>query len=477
VKPLLNSDGGGALLTVVIVYGFLGGLALVATLAFGQDLQDRTLPLLLSQPLSRSRIWNQKMILITAAVFAATLIELVLLAAVSGWYSGDEIRHAIGTFRSDEVFIAGMFLLATVCSCGFWTLFARSTIGGLVFNVASQFIAAVSVALLWGKFRGYDEPFQEPWTFVLVGAAGFLYSGAFLWAGARKFRRLEVRGDRLGEGDPFGFGAGRGRIWFRLLASRPTRPALNFIKKELLLQKTVAQFSMLFVLCWFAVMLLQWLGPVQHLTFLYDVLACVYAPVASLLAGCISLGEERALGLTSPQRALPFAPALQWLLKLGSSAATAVVLGFSLPLVLVILTNRLGLANESGLASAGNSAVLGFAAISTIMFVLGYWAIHLAGNTLKAALFAIAFVVLLNALTFTGIYLGTFAFGSDSPRPNERQIIFVVLRDTSIAAGVIMLGQSFIRFRMAEERRGMFLYPFTLAAAIFAISFLLTRYG
>src|SRR5437899_1871051 len=71
VKPLVDGAGMETLLTGIIGYGFLGGLALMATLSFGHELQDRTLPLLLTQPASRSWLWNQKMLIITGAVFAA----------------------------------------------------------------------------------------------------------------------------------------------------------------------------------------------------------------------------------------------------------------------------------------------------------------------------------------------------------------------------------------------------------------------
>jgi hypothetical protein len=476
-KPLVEGDGMEALITGIVVYGFLGGLALVATLSFGHELQDRTLPLLLSQPLSRSRLWNQKIIMITGAVFAAVLLEFVLLAAVSGRYWEDGMHYTIRrAFRSEEIFMAGIFLLATVCSCGFWTLFARSVIGGLVFTVAAQFITAVAVALLWGQFRGYDEPFQDPLTFAVIAVAGLLYSGAFFWIGWRKFTRLEVRASQIGEGDSSGVAGSRARIGSRLLASRPNGRVLNLIKKELRLQKAIVQFAVVFVLCWAAVVLLQWLRPAQRLDPLCFVLMCIYAPVTGLLAGCISLGEEKALGMTISQRALPFAAWLQWLLKLGTGGATALTLGVCLPFILFLATSKFGLIHDSRLLNDSWSAIPVLGCISAIMFVIGYWAVALAANTLRAALIAIAGALILLALTFTGLYLATLALGTNGSGPQEHQVV-LLLRDTAACAVVVMLGQSFFRFRMAEERRSsLFLYPFTLGVVVLAFSFLTTCY-
>jgi hypothetical protein len=474
IKPWADAFGLGTLLTGIIGYGFLGGLALVATLSFGHELQDRTLPLLLTQPLSRSWMWNQKMLIICGAVFAAALVESGLVLGASGWYSGDELRETLRiTFRSEEIFIAGIFLLATVCSCGFWTLFAGSIIGGLVFTVSAQFISAVVVALAWGRFRGYDEPFQDGLTFVVIGVAGLVYAGVFLWLGWRKFTQLEVRTVHGGAGGNAG-GAG---CWSRLLASRPRGPVLNLIKKELHLQKTVAQLAGVLVLSWTAVALLQWLRPGQYIGYLFDGMAGFYAPVTSLLAGCISLGEEKALGLRLPQRALPFAPWLHWLVRLGVGLAIVTILGLGLPLILLLVTSWLGAIHESGLSNSNSEGFLLLSCISGVMFVLGYWAIGLVANTLRAALVGVVGIIILPALTILGVYLGGQALGTAGAGPRDGEMA-LVLQTTGICTVIVMVGQSLVRARAAEETRGkLFLYSFVLGAIVLAFSFVTTCFA
>src|SRR6266404_2824933 len=136
-------------------FALFTSLILMAALSFGTEYQQRTLPLLLSQPVERSRLWKEKMLVEFGAIAAITLCllvvhevlklsvgrDLVVAIATKVW-SGHQII-AGGHSELDNLgywILAGTFLLATLCSAGFWTLAARSTIGGAVFTVASQSI-------------------------------------------------------------------------------------------------------------------------------------------------------------------------------------------------------------------------------------------------------------------------------------------------------------------------------------------------
>ena len=46
---------------------FCAGMIIMAGLSFGTEFQQRTFPLLLSQPIHRSRMWNEKMIALGSA--------------------------------------------------------------------------------------------------------------------------------------------------------------------------------------------------------------------------------------------------------------------------------------------------------------------------------------------------------------------------------------------------------------------------
>src|SRR5439155_6164806 len=116
------------------------------------------------------------------------------------------------------------------------------------------------------------------------------------------------------------------RDWLRC---RPQGAALNLIRKELRLQKPLFLIAVVFALCWFVALGLWFIQPATHELFetVLTVLAVFYAPLIALLAGCVSLGEEKALGLTAWHLTLPVSAWKQWLAKLGVSSAIWLALG------------------------------------------------------------------------------------------------------------------------------------------------------
>src|SRR5437016_9629912 len=54
--------------------GFVLGIPLLATLPMGNEFQHRTLPLLLSQPISRMEIWSEKLSVTIVAVVSVALV-------------------------------------------------------------------------------------------------------------------------------------------------------------------------------------------------------------------------------------------------------------------------------------------------------------------------------------------------------------------------------------------------------------------
>src|SRR5262245_55690884 len=101
--------------STLYMFGLWIGVPLLAALSFGNEFQHGTMTLLLSQPVARTRIWFEKMILLTAAVLTTVAVYSML--------------------PHQGLAIAGLWFLIAVCSSTFWTLVAKSTIGGLVLNL------------------------------------------------------------------------------------------------------------------------------------------------------------------------------------------------------------------------------------------------------------------------------------------------------------------------------------------------------
>ena len=101
---------------------FFFGLPLLATLSLGNEFYHRTFSLWLSQPVSRIQLWYEKTGVMSAAVLSAGLVSgfAMFLFALPN----EELTYN----RTAAV----AYVLITVASATFWTLAARSTLGGFV---------------------------------------------------------------------------------------------------------------------------------------------------------------------------------------------------------------------------------------------------------------------------------------------------------------------------------------------------------
>ena len=121
---LLNgSDAAGIVATA---FAFLS--AALSVTIFGTEFSARTMGLLLTQPVSRRRLWWEKMAVLGATLMAAWLVMLVSIYVL--------IK---GEGKPENFFdLAGMSLLAIViafCSAPYLTLTCRNFIGGIAFTI------------------------------------------------------------------------------------------------------------------------------------------------------------------------------------------------------------------------------------------------------------------------------------------------------------------------------------------------------
>src|SRR5258706_3489008 len=119
------------------VWSFLIGCALfvlcasiplLAAISFGTEYQQRTLPLLLAQPQERSRLWNEKMGVLLIAIATPLLLFGASLPAVAFLWTGWDAHLQRDAEIFQSAILAATLILTTVCSTGFWTMVARSTI-------------------------------------------------------------------------------------------------------------------------------------------------------------------------------------------------------------------------------------------------------------------------------------------------------------------------------------------------------------
>jgi hypothetical protein len=360
----------------------LVGSALLAALTLGEEFSCRTMPMLLIQPRSRLRLWGEKML-----VQAAFLIPLGLTLSIS-------IAVVMeGDLGASSALILCFFALSA--SAGFWTLVARSTLGGVVFAVAS--LLAVLAASAWVESEFFAiRTITGPFT-VSGGILG--YAALSLWFGWRKFSRIELN---TPDGSETGINTADNQTLpaFAALRPRASSPQLNLLRKELRLQLPVVLISLVSAACWLL------LAVTGHSVLVWGnnetpLLMCgliMHAAIVLTLAGCLPLCEERSLGLHLANLTLPVPAARQWLLKLGVALAVGLLAGVALPAVLWQFTHNHPVnfwerRSVPGFVPAGEDGGWPlYGALGCLLVALGLWSATLLPRMTKA------FVVVINSV-------------------------------------------------------------------------------
>src|SRR5262245_37519641 len=160
--------------------GFWIGIPLLATLPLGSEFQYGTLPLLLSQPNDRNKMWREKWIVMGSAVLSATIVY---------WFPSVVVQHELWSSM-----FAGVWMITAACSATFWTLNAKSTIGGLILNLLQGFW----MMTVWKVVVSF-LPSGETRSVLVIGTfAGFSYAFAMLWLGNRRLMRFQAIGESTG---------------------------------------------------------------------------------------------------------------------------------------------------------------------------------------------------------------------------------------------------------------------------------------
>ena len=343
---------------------FILGTALLVALPFGTEFQQRTLSLILSQPVSRARVWFEK--------WGALAAVLLVLAAVQYLALRGVVADGRGVTR------ASIFLLALACSGFLWTLVAGSTIGGAAFTLGGLAIVEMISSLITSRVTGLEiDPFAIHPALVTVRIA---YAAITVWLGWRLFSRYELRA----QGDGPGVLPMSALDAVSALRCRPTGVIANLVRKELRLQQPTVLIAALFVLCWLAAMLtfsmVSWRPGVAELVF--TTLFVSYVPLVLVVCGTISIGEDTSLGIRAWHLTLPVSSATQWEVKLGVMLVAGALVGFALPLTLTLLTPALVTlpAGTIQLPPPGR-----IAAMAGALLVISFWSATLFGHTIKAA--------------------------------------------------------------------------------------------
>ncbi|MDR3675687.1 MAG: hypothetical protein P4N24_09370 [Acidobacteriota bacterium] len=318
--PLLHPPDAIAWITP---FAFFLGIPLLAALSYGNEFQHQTFSLLLSQPVSRREIWWEKLVAMLLLVALALLVFVLSSATHLIWEVTESFEYA------------GAWTIGIVASATFWTLLSRSTVGGVILNITVHAFAI----LLWSYWSSGTPSGSADTTFAsLIALIFWCYVGVMLWLGWRQLARLQATGTMAGDDlivagpdvMPRAFAA-----WFRC---RPRGATLNLIRKELRLLRPVWLFSLLSALGWTAltaVELLHQRKPADAFPVASLVVGVSCAVIIAILAGSMSLGEEKTSGRHAWHMTLPVSAWRQWLVKLLTALFVGVVCAGLLPLLLL----------------------------------------------------------------------------------------------------------------------------------------------
>src|SRR5258708_30634824 len=113
------------------------------------------------------------------------------------------------------------------------------------------------------------------------------------------------------------------------LRSRLTGLTLNLIRKEFRLLRPVWLLSLLGLMAWFCVPAFRYTPERASLPAMLMVVA--FTPLIAVLAGTLSLGEERSSGTHSWHLTLPVSAGRLWLIKLAMALFTSLICAVLLP--------------------------------------------------------------------------------------------------------------------------------------------------
>lgn len=372
------------------------GAQLVSALVFGHEFTDRTIGTLLTQPISRSQLWGEKMLVLAAALSG---IVICLLLVVGPQFI------LIKEIEPNDSNLAGFLLLLPVvtgwCSAPLMTMVMRGTLGGTALTVLFPLVFALAAAAL---------NVSDQWIFryTLATQSGYALICAIL--GYFKFRNLEDKGTVSAEITATALGTLTDKI------AGGTGAISNLIKKELRLQQPVFALAFVVMGFWVVLMIIKWSRPMFSVEYL-AVPAAILVVAVPALAGIITVAEERHLGLHDWHLTLPQSPRRQWFIKLGVGFLVNLLVGVMLATLLVLISQS---AFRTTIAGKNDWFVWLF--LNLWIYSASAYASSFSSNSLRALL-GLGFI----ACLMIGIWFLPFMIYSVSRQTSFREVALVLI--------------------------------------------------
>jgi ABC-type transport system involved in multi-copper enzyme maturation permease subunit len=378
-----NAHGFGPMLRITIAFVVCPAMVVMLALeSFGGEISAKTFSQLLTQSISRRRLWWTKVSLLAGAALALWAIwffSLLGLAKIFGtnFFPADSSGMAIQSL---------LFLFA-VFSGGLWTVLLFRQVG-----VAFWATILVPLALCVGTYSLLDD-WDPHRANVLVAILFVLYGVLGFWFARWLFLRAQ---DVQWSGGVIAIPKWRStpRVRAGAAAIRKYRPRMAVIKREFQLQQSqfiIAAFMAVLHLAAIALRNFAGLRGHEILQAVVHVFWILWL-LTPVLIGCAAIAEERKLGTLEGQLCTPVSNRFQFLTKLGVVVLLSVIFGALMPTVLESLdgTRILGDAHvlTHGLLPNSDTSILWYwvllAPIAVVSGLTAFYFSSLCRNTLQA---------------------------------------------------------------------------------------------
>jgi ABC-type transport system involved in multi-copper enzyme maturation permease subunit len=377
-------------------------MVMLAISSFGRELSVGTFPNLLAQPVTRSRIWWTKTLVLAGALFFIGVIwcSSALLADPRSHQNPADLHKALGQLA---------LLPLVVYSGALWTVL-------LLRQVVAAFWLTVLIPAMLAMFTMYFTQElgvgaqMDSWIIVVL----VIYSIVGFWAAMRMFLRAQ---DVQWTGGEIALpGWLKLPLWpasSRVMQGR--HPRLALLRKEFLLHQSQLVIAGVLGVLHLAVVLLRPersnLNSLPALEFVTYHLWLLW-PVMALLIGCAAVAEERRLGTLEAQLCLPVRRRTQFVLKAGTALGLSLFFGVVMPVLFEggrilpeietpNLTQQTPLWAWSIISLLSPLApFLPFVIVSAVLLGVSFYASTLARNTLQAIAPAILGIVMIGVLVF-----------------------------------------------------------------------------
>ena len=355
-----------------LALGTFVGTALLAALPLGSEFQYRTLAQRLSQPIDRREVWRQKFAITIAAVAPPAAIFVAVLVRRDGL-----------PFAT----MAAAWMLVTLFGAIPVTLLARSIIGAMVLNE----IPATGITCCWMYYEKHHYfPVMGLW---VVGVAVVAYVVVTTWLGRRMLLRFQaVDGMQAGE-DFVPVTKLMPEAVTRWFECRPGQPIVNLVKREFRITRVLWLLIAIYLAAW-AFLVVFRLVPDERTGQRYIAFAvtAIMGVIIAVLAGTLSLGEEKTAGTHEWHMTLPLSITTQWAVKLLFAVGSSVVGIALLPMGLLALGRWAGYPIGEFL---NNDVIVGWVLEAAAVTLVAFWVACVVKGTVQATLwvFPIGFVV------------------------------------------------------------------------------------